>query len=377
METKNTIKGDYKKWLLYSFNSGDHQQVYDLYKALEQVRDSGSVKCQRAVQHEGSVLFVSAEHSGDDLIIREDQQEEFKKYLADNYLGTKDVGQWYKGKAEEIDREKNFGALSSEGYSTGSIPVKPHPKELFYLKVRIAVAAIFYLLVVIALTMGLINDKRMIGSLVAFMIIILVYMGLVTFAKGLVVGLLRGHSIQLTPNQFPEIYSIIKEEAEKLQLKKLPDTYIMEGPFNAFVMSFARSKVMMLYSGVVETALRGEYDVVRFVIAHELCHIKRKHLWINKILFPTLVIPFLNRAHSRGCEYTCDRTGYLASPKGAIEGILIMTTGKEIYSKFNVDLHLKTSEQNADFWTWVSEKFLTHPHPYKRLGAIKEFSKYN
>ena len=54
-----------------------------------------------------------------------------------------------------------------------------------------------------------------------------------------------------------------------------------------------------------------------------------------------------------------------------------MTTGKEIYSKFNVELHIKNAVENEGFWTWFGEKFMTHPHLYKRLVEIKAYSKYN
>ena len=77
------------------------------------------------------------------------------------------------------------------------------------------------------------------------------------------------------------------------------------------------------------------------------------------------------------CEYTCDRVGFNFSPKGAIEGVLVMTVGKEIHSRFNVERHLDNAVQNSGFWTWTSEKFLTHPHMYNRLLQIKAFSEKN
>jgi hypothetical protein len=54
-----------------------------------------------------------------------------------------------------------------------------------------------------------------------------------------------------------------------------------------------------------------------------------------------------------------------------------MTTGKSIYAKFNIDVHINNCIENEGFWTWLSEKFLTHPHHYKRLIEIKEYSRTN
>lgn len=194
---------------------------------------------------------------------------------------------------------------------------------------------------------------------------------------GIFIGFVRGNSIRVTKEQFPDIYAIIEEQRIQLNIKKTPEIYISSGHFNAFATRFSRSNIIMIYSEVIETTLKGNYDVLKYVTAHELCHIKQKHLAKSAYLFPSRLVPFLSLAYSRACEYTCDRVGYHFSPKGSIEGVLIMTTGKDIYFKSNVEQYLQSATELEGFWTWFSEKFSTHPHHYKRLLAIREFSKYN
>jgi Zn-dependent protease with chaperone function len=221
---------------------------------------------------------------------------------------------------------------------------------------------------------GIVSDLAFLFSgLLILPIIFIVYL-FNTVIHGIFIGIIRGNSIRVTRDQFPEIYKIIEEQAKRLKIKTLPEIYIANGHFNAFVTRFSRANILLLFSEVIETALTGDYDVLKYVTAHELGHIKQMHLTKRKYLFPSRIIPFLELAYSRGCEYTCDRIGYRFSPKGSAEGILIMTTGKEIHSKFNMALHIKNSVENEGFWTWLSEKFLTHPHLYKRLAEIKKYS---
>ncbi|MCX2746195.1 M48 family metallopeptidase, partial [Mangrovivirga sp. M17] len=160
----------------------------------------------------------------------------------------------------------------------------------------------------------------------------------------------------------------------EIGLKEIPDIYICHGSFNAFVTKFARKKYLMLYSEVIETALMGDTEVLKFVIGHELGHLKRQHLNKEVWLTPSLLIPFLKQAHSRGCEYTCDRIGHYFSTQGSFEGILILATGKEIFSKINIQRYIDDAHAENGFWVWFSEKFLSHPHIYKRLSAIKNYA---
>jgi Zn-dependent protease with chaperone function len=286
------------------------------------------------------------------------------------------VDAWYREKMAGEDKVKNQGSLSDDLATvspTGQLV--PHPKETYYFRIRVFFSALIYLAVLITVVYAIFDNPTSLFILLMFVPLAGFFWLLQFLAHGIFMGMIKGESVEVTARQYPEIYAIIKEEAKQIGLKDLPRTYITSGDFNAFVTSFARSKILMIYSEVVETTLQKDYDVLRFVVAHELCHLKRRHLMKDKFLFPSRLIPLLYNAYSRGREYTCDRAGYLASPHGAVEGILIMTTGKEVYSKINVEQHLQNVQENSDFWTWLSEKFRTHPHAFKRLLAIQEFSK--
>jgi Zn-dependent protease with chaperone function len=371
---------DYKKWLLYSFDNQGFDNYYNLFKALETTNSFGTVTILKAINDEQLYYRISVNSIGEELEVTEKQRVDFLRYLTDNYFKTTDIDEIMAERIRQSDVDKNHKFIEPKNQvfsdEESQFKVKPHPKETRYFNIRLVISLIFYLIIAGVIAYGIIIDLSMLFGVLFLVPVVLLLALTFKIIMGIFVGEIRGNSIRVTKEQFPDIYEIIEEQARKIDVA-VPEIYIMSGAFNAFVTKLSRSHILMLYSEVVETALRGNYDVLKYVTAHELCHIKQKHLTKKKYLFPSRIIPFLSLAHSRGCEYTCDRVGYHFSPKGSIEGVLIMTTGKEIYSKFNVELHIKNAVENEGFWTWFSEKFLTHPHLYKRLVEIKAYSKYN
>jgi len=374
------LLNDYKKWLLYSFDNQGFENYYNLFKALETSTSFGTVTILKAFSDEQPRYTISVANISEELEVTEKQKVEFLKYLTDNYFKTAEVDEIMAERIRQSDVDKNHKFIEPKNQSfideRSLYKVRPHPKETTYFNIRLVISLIFYAIIAGLIVYGIVSDMSMLFGVLAMVPIVLVLALMFKFVQGIFVGQIRGNSIRVTKEQFPEIYEIIEEQARKINVA-IPEIYIMSGEFNAFVTKISRSHILLIYSEIVETALRGNYDVLKYVIAHELCHIKQKHLSKRTYLLPSKIIPFLSLAHSRGCEYTCDRAGYDFSPKGSIEGVLMLTTGKEIYSKFNVELHIKNAVENEGFWTWFSEKFMTHPHLYKRLVEIKAYSKYN
>jgi Zn-dependent protease with chaperone function len=379
---RQQLLNDYKKWLFYSLDNQGFDNHYNLHKALETSAAYRSVSIAKSDDNGVATYRISVDGISDELEISETQRRDFLKYLKANYLEAREGLEALRDqKVRESDINKNHSFLTSKNVERFDgekkhVTVKPHPKEKTYYNIQLFISVVVYLLLMAVGILAAMVDASLLFKLLYILPAVGVFMLLKILLTGVFVGLLRGSSIRITREQFPEIYEIISEQAEQLKVK-LPEIYITHGHFNSFVMKFLRSHILLIYSEVVETALHGDYDVLKYVTAHELCHIKQKHLTKQKWLFPARMIPLLGLAYSRGCEYTCDRIGYEFSPKGSVAGILIMTTGKEIYSKFNVQKHIDDCMENENFWTWLSEKFLTHPHPYKRLIEIRNYSEAN
>lgn len=189
------------------------------------------------------------------------------------------------------------------------------------------------------------------------------------------IGYIKGNAIKVTAKQFPDVFNILKQHSQTLELSKVPDMYIMQGNgvLNAFATRIKKRNIIVLYSDVFEMAYEGGIDAVSFIIGHELGHIKRNHVgfWKSILTLPGQFIPFLNFAYSRGCEYTCDNIGYNLSPKGALNGLLILVAGKKLYKKVNLS-NFVNDEDRSGFAYSFTEIFYTHPHMIKRLSAINQ-----
>jgi Zn-dependent protease with chaperone function len=249
------------------------------------------------------------------------------------------------------------------------IQIRIHPKENLYLALRIVAACAGYLLIIA----GIFGFLRMSGKtamipLIIYMTLILLYL---FFRLGIMVGYLKGNAIKLSQKQFPDIYKIVQSQCQRLNMP-IPDVYIMEqgGLLNAFATQFMGHKYIVLYSDVLEEAYSGNLPGVEFVIGHELGHIKCKHLTKRLLLFPSFIVPFLNRAYSRACEYTCDNIGSALSPGGASQGLLLLAAGKQLWRKVNHGAFTAQTETESGFWHWFAEKASTHPHLNKRLARI-------
>lgn len=370
---------DYKKWLLYSFDKQPIENYHHLFTTLKNISGSGPISIEQSVGEGAKVFSIACEGIASKLELTESQKVLLQQYLVDNYFHTESVEHVIQENKRDAEKQKNHQYIQTNesAYREETVEVKPHPKESRYYNIMLIISLLVYGAFLFYIVLGAIRDVSSLFFLLLFIPLVLLFMLFARLTKGFWVGLIRGNSVRVTKDQFPEIYNIVEAQARALKLKDLPEIYITDGHFNAFVMKFSRTHVLMLFSEVVETTLHGKYDVLKYVTAHELCHIKQRHLAKERLLFPARLIPFLGLAYSRGREYTCDRTGYHFSPKGAVEGILVMTTGKEIHSRLNVETHIKNCEEQEGFWTWFSEKFITHPHHYKRLVQIREYSRYN
>lgn len=154
-------------------------------------------------------------------------------------------------------------------------------------------------------------------------------------------GTLRGSSVLVSKKQFAEINQIVNDFAIQLDLKQLPEVYVKQsdGALNAFAMRLFCRDIIMLNSDLFECTYNKNMDALRFVIGHEMCHIKRGHLNPLKVLFilPAclLIFPFL--AYKRACEYTCDRGAYKLTKHKGLEALVLITSGKRIYKEINID----------------------------------------
>ncbi|GEM_PF-693806 len=381
MDNIANIEKDHRKWILFNTQLSDFQSLYDLYVAVKTKQTKGSVTIRLSHNEQEGSFIIDQEGCESNLELGTDKhRSEFLEYLVRHYFPNEEVEDWYKSKIQETDKNANHSPSLNgiEQHKSEPTNFKVHPKELKYYNLRVLFSALFYLATA-GFVINLFFTSMVSGAMAILAIVaIILFFGFIRrITHGLLIGLIKGNTVQLNERQYPELFEIVKEQSKALGLNEVPEMYIADGQFNAFVTKFARKKYLLLFSEVIETAALGNFDIVKFVIGHELGHIKRKHLSKESWLIPSSFIPFLKQAHSRGCEYTCDRIGYHFSNNGAMEGILILATGKEIHTKININQFIEDTNSQKSFWVWFSEKFISHPHIYKRLTSLKWYAESN
>ncbi|GHT56999.1 hypothetical protein AGMMS50233_09970 [Endomicrobiia bacterium] len=196
-------------------------------------------------------------------------------------------------------------------------------------------------------------------------------------SNGIFIGYLGQNSVRVSRAQFADIYEIAQDYSKKLDLKKTPKVYIMQygGVLNAFATRFLFGDIIVIFSDILELAYAQGEDAVRFIIAHELAHVKRKHMSKRLILFWGLIIPVIGSAYSRACETTCDNIAAYLSDKNPVNGLLVLLAGKKLYSKVKIDTFLQEAEKEEGFWSWLSEIRSSHPNLSTRIRNVSKAKK--
>lgn len=183
-----------------------------------------------------------------------------------------------------------------------------------------------------------------------------------------------GNMILISAEQFPHIHAMVEEGAKKLGIST-PEAFIYNsnGLFNAFARQVFGRKYLLLTSAIVDATTDEQ---IRFIIGHELGHHAAGHLSLSGFLLrlPARIIPFLHKAYSRQCEFTCDKLGYYVSQDAehSCKAISMLGCGCQ---RLNAGLNLFAFEKQEQLVPatsgFITEIFRTHPRLTRRVIAIK------
>ena len=174
--------------------------------------------------------------------------------------------------------------------------------------------------------------------------------------------------------QFPEIYSSLQSICNGLNFKKQPKIIIVgESQVNAFALRFARKKIIVILSKMLEGVVDNP-DEVKFFIGHEVCHLVLDHgaRGIFEIYKPM--------TYKSARELTCDNcgaffAGNLESAKTSLKRLCI---GNLLVHKLNEDYLINESHYiYSGFTGWLLKNYLSHPPIGKRIENINKFFNCN
>lgn len=208
--------------------------------------------------------------------------------------------------------------------------------------------------------------------------IALIIFAFVFYIQLMMLGSIRGNGVRIHQNQFPDVYARVQELSKQMGLKKVPDVFVVqsEGALNAFATRFLGRDMVVLYSEVFDLAREQGQEELDFILAHELAHIKRRHVWKNIAILPAAFVPFLAQAYSRSCEYTCDHHAayVIQNPQAAKRALTMLGVGKRTFHEVNEDAFVQQIETESNAIVWLTEVLSTHPRLPKRIQSISQFA---
>ncbi|NPD75434.1 MULTISPECIES: M48 family metallopeptidase [unclassified Oceanispirochaeta] len=253
---------------------------------------------------------------------------------------------------------------------------KVYWKENFYFIFCLVITSGFYF-GIFKLMPKMLEDTSFLTTGIVFIVYIVFIFLFFLISHITLIGHLQGNAIQITTKQFPEVYYLLESQCETLGIKRLPTLYLIQsgGILNAFATRLAGKNYVVLYSDIFEKAYSDGMDVVEFILAHELTHLKRNHILKRLLVFPANIILLLSFAYSRACEVTCDSFASEISPSGSTRGLVLLSAGTSLYSKVNIEEYLSNANKRKTFAKWLSEILSTHPHISKRIDKLMEQQK--
>lgn len=237
-----------------------------------------------------------------------------------------------------------------------------HRKERMYFALCLIISIISYIVLLFSVV-GV--------FIILFMILFSLFFHYLSMAS------IRRNGVRISEQQFPDVYEKAKMLAEKMELEKMPNIYVMEssGLLNAFATRFFGKNMVVIFSEIFELSEEEHEDELLFVLAHEFAHLKRRHVSLHLLLLPSSFIPLLREAHMRACEYTCDRYAayYINNFDASKKALTMLAIGKSLASKVNEEAYIQQISEESGFFAWLSEKLSTHPHLPKRIFALNHW----
>lgn len=214
----------------------------------------------------------------------------------------------------------------------------------------------------------------------------------------------KAERVKVGPKQCPRIYDMFRDACEILDIKEVPEIYLSTVYVpNAFSFGIEKYTVVLL-TGLVDLLTEDE---LRFVIAHELSHIKCNHMMYKTLLyiltyvgveifgtlFKLAAITFFPlemalRSWERKAEFTCDRGGLLVAQNiEVVQTALVKLAGasKSLLPEINIKEILKQADELKDMdeelfvraMKMYHTAFRSHPFPIIRIKEIHNWSQSN
>ena len=192
---------------------------------------------------------------------------------------------------------------------------------------------------------------------------------------------------QVTARDAPALAALVAETGARLRVESARVFVAPRGELNAYTFGLSSPKVVVLYSALLQ---RMDADELRFILGHEMGHIRLGHTELNSLVGGVAGIPsppvagiLLTMAFlwwNRACEYSADRAGLLACGKlhKAISALVKLTAGADARTPADLERALRLIEAEDDHAVGnLLEALTTHPMTVRRIDELQRYASSN
>jgi len=195
---------------------------------------------------------------------------------------------------------------------------------------------------------------------------------------------LLSHARRVTPQDTPGPAAIAAETIARLQSGDVQVFVAPSRKLNAYTFGVLPPKVVVLNSALLQVM---DADELRFVLGHELGHVRLGHTWLNSLVGGMAGVPspigawalmtLAFRWWNRACEHSADRAGMLACgrPHKAITALIKLEAGPAALTRAGLDRALRVIDAEDDnALSHLEEALGTHPMMIKRIQQLRRYA---
>lgn len=194
------------------------------------------------------------------------------------------------------------------------------------------------------------------------------------FGHGLLAAYLRSEAVRVNEHQLSQLHATFLAVCQQLGVTQPPRLYVLQagGALNAFATRFAGRDFVVVFSDMLE-ALGPDSPEMKFILGHELGHLKSRHILKQVLLAPGLFCPLLGPAYRRAWETSCDRHGAFAAQDmaGSLRAMLTLSGGKEQGRVLDAAAFARQHEEERGFFISLHELTSTYPTLSRRVTDLR------
>lgn len=185
----------------------------------------------------------------------------------------------------------------------------------------------------------------------------------------------RGDSVRVSEQQFPEVYAVLRNHCRLLRMTKLPELFITGSSIAPFSRTFSswREDYIVLHQNIFDIDDEKTMDVISFIIGHELGAIRLNQtaVWNEMLLTYLSSIKWLRAPLERVRTFSRDRYGAALTPTG-FRGLLIAAIGRRLMDRVNIDAYIQEMRTYGGFWSGVNVFFEPRPQVFIRMNRLRK-----